>query len=316
MDCTHPVVIRNPNWLSDVRKGQPVFGRSLKFSDLPEEAGIRVPCGKCFNCRRRIAREWTHRLILENEYYEDAVFITLTYDDEHLPLTKNCHMTLVKKDLQDFYKRLRYNLDSYKISHFSCGEYGDRYGRPHYHGIVFGLSREDQDVIDKSWKKGLTHVGNVNSKSIAYVAGYVQKKLYGKYADQFEGIQPFSLCSSRPGIGRRFCEDHMLQIYDDGFIQFPGYKIGIPRYFRKVLSENGYEFDYSYFQAYQEEANEEEKDYWISRLGDLTSIVEHDDGYVEIFDIDNCLPALTHYKNCVKEKQRVAKANLFKKGSM
>lgn len=46
-----------------------------------------VPCGQCIGCRIDYSRSWAARLMLEKKKFPDneCFFITLTYDDEHLP---------------------------------------------------------------------------------------------------------------------------------------------------------------------------------------------------------------------------------------
>lgn len=114
MDCTHPRQIRNPNtgkWMS-------------------------VPCGMCINCRIAKTREWSLRLMMEKSSWEKSVFLTLTYDDEHLPHTNCGRMTLKPSDPQKFWKRTRMYIqrDLEKkgvpvspplLKYFMCGEYGD-----------------------------------------------------------------------------------------------------------------------------------------------------------------------------------------------
>lgn len=94
-----------------------------------KEKGLEVPCGKCINCRVSRSREWTIRLMNELQYYKTSLFVTLTYDDEHLPSDNGLHIS----DLQKYFKRLRRDLDysNRKIKYFACGEYGDQFGRPH-----------------------------------------------------------------------------------------------------------------------------------------------------------------------------------------
>ena len=94
------------------------------------------------------------RMIHELESFDCAVFVTLTYDDEHLPE----NASLVVSDLQKYIKRVRKECDKIgkRIRYFACGEYGDRYGRPHYHAIIFGLSQSKSDkvIMDSKWPYG------------------------------------------------------------------------------------------------------------------------------------------------------------------
>ena len=110
-----------------------------------------VPCGKCVNCKLNYAKMWSIRIMHELKDWDSACFLTLTYDEEHLPKDGS----LDKQDLQKFFKRLRFNLGGRKIKYFACGEYGEQYGRPHYHIIVFGLNGQTElDIIQKSWLFG------------------------------------------------------------------------------------------------------------------------------------------------------------------
>ena len=120
------------NCISPVR-----ITKNLSPSDYPD--GLLVPCGSCISCRIAKRREWSLRLLHELSYHDDAVFLTLTYDDAHVPP----NMSLRKRDLQLFMKRLRIKLDRLGIEHcikyFACGEYGTRTKRPHYHLLLWNF---------------------------------------------------------------------------------------------------------------------------------------------------------------------------------
>lgn len=62
-----------------------------------------VPCGKCPSCLANQRQEWVFRLKQEYEASVFAIFVTLTYSDENLPKD----LSVNKKDIQDFHKRLR-----------------------------------------------------------------------------------------------------------------------------------------------------------------------------------------------------------------
>lgn len=220
--------------------------------------GNRFPCGQCMACRLNKQREKALRLSHELQYHKDSVFITLTYNPEHLPSGK----TLVKKDLQDFMKRLRKEVEPDRIRFFACGEYGsdDHTQHPHYHLIVFGLAYNDKRVFTqvqflpssdvyrcncKAWDKGFVTVGKVNQARINYVAKYVVKKVTGKLSKQMYGdrLPEFSLCSRNPGIGYQYAEEHLNRIKEDGFCSVRGNKVPIPRYYIDKFYSHSDKFD-------------------------------------------------------------------------
>ena len=109
-----------------------------------------IPCGKCIGCRLDKANDWATRCTAEAKQWKTNCFITLTYNDEKIPKNNS----LRKKDLKDFWKRLRYyhkgiekrywkGKEEYPIRYFSCGEYGGQTGRPHYHAGIFNWKPTD-----------------------------------------------------------------------------------------------------------------------------------------------------------------------------
>lgn len=187
--------------------------------------GLPFPCGQCLPCRINKRRVWTLRLMLESYYHEKACFVTLTYDDAHLPLSDSGLPILKKCDCQLWLKRLRFHFSGTEIRYYLAGEYGTKGKRPHYHAIIFGLGPEQLDPdyfvyggksggttgvekrhtpLSRLWSKGLVHVGEVTRESIQYVAGYVTKK----FTKKGDGYEPeFSLMSRKPGIGARAVDE-------------------------------------------------------------------------------------------------------------
>ena len=99
-------------------------------------------------------------------------FITLTYDNEHLPKDES----IDKDELQRFFKRLRKNYPPKTIKYFACGEYGDKKKRAHYHAIIFGVGNNHEDKnYTRNLEKGLTYHGTVTFESARYVTDYVLK---------------------------------------------------------------------------------------------------------------------------------------------
>lgn len=143
---------------------------------LRESQFQMIPCGQCLACRLDYSRQWAIRCMLEAKYHTYNIFLTLTYDDAHVPLCdvidKNTgqilhgYQALKRKDLTDFIKRMRaywsnhydpvsgqgvnFACDSPLLRFFYCGEYGERSHRPHYHLIVFNCQVPDLEVIKTS----------------------------------------------------------------------------------------------------------------------------------------------------------------------
>lgn len=197
---------------------------------------VEVPCGHCYTCKKTRAKEWAFRLMCEQLEHNSSVFITLTYSPEFITNVPYApfpfYATLYPKDLTNFFKRLRFNLGNRKIRYYACGEYGGETKRPHYHAILFNVDYCDTPIIEKSWSQGFVKVEDVNIATISYVAGYVQKKLYGSdvYPDCI--TPPFSRMSK--SIGKKFFEEHCDDIWVNG-LHFQGMRIKVPRYYYKLL---------------------------------------------------------------------------------
>lgn len=152
--------------------------------------------------------------MLESLMHGDNCFVTLTYDDEHLPKGGS----LAPSEVQQWLKRFRSALEPRKIRYYLVGEYGDTTQRPHYHVAVFGYpkclyglsrySRERKDccpncdTVRDTWGRGNVYVGSLETQSAQYVAGYVTKKMTRKDDPRLKGRYPeFARMSLRPGIG-------------------------------------------------------------------------------------------------------------------
>lgn len=160
--------------------------------------GMACPCTKCMPCRFNRRRLWTHRMMLETMKHSECCFLTLTYDDDHLPSGG----TLVPRDVQLFLKRLRKAVAPLVIRYFFVGEYGDKTQRPHYHAAIFGIGTGFTKLVEKAWGLGHCMLGDLNLHSAQYIAGYTVKKMTAKDDKRLNGRHPeFARMSLRPGIG-------------------------------------------------------------------------------------------------------------------
>lgn len=211
---------------------------------LGDKEGLKkhkvVPCGKCVPCKRRRQAGWSFRLMQEAQHSFSAVFLTLTYADEHLTYG-DTWPTLVKRDFQLFMKRLRkehHKKSDKKLVYYACGEYGESTYRPHYHAILFNL-RPDMlfDArLSEIWKLGNVRVDPCNIKTIQYVSKYVMKS--DKKPDDVE--PEFSLMSR--GIGKGYLTDAVKKYYKQNQLPYvvwkDGQKMTMPRYYKeRIFSE-------------------------------------------------------------------------------
>ena len=240
------------------------------YSDI--DHSFPIPCRQCTGCRQEYARQWAMRLTLEREMWDKSTFITLTYDNDHLPE----HNTLVKSDFQKFMKRLRKKARASKtnpIRFFHAGEYGEKFGRPHYHAILFNCDFADRKplaghktlttskTLDQLWGKGFASIGDVTFQSTAYVAGYIQKKINGpmeKNINPETGLRHYEIMtadgeiitrqkeyatmSRNPGIAGNWLSKHHTDCYPSDFIVINGMKMKPPKYFDRVFENDLIQF--------------------------------------------------------------------------
>lgn len=212
---------------------------------------MKLPCGRCIGCRIIRAREWTVRCVHEASMTQpwqapsalpENAFITLTYNDEHLPADYSVGV----HDWQIFAKKLRRSLG--KFRYFMCAEYGEETLRPHYHALIFGQSfRADRvlkkskphklwnsETLDQAWTDhdgesiGHSMIGNLTPETAAYCSRYCMKKLTGEKADAYYSrthpltgevhqVKPeFVTMSRRPGVGSTWISTYKEDALKDG----------------------------------------------------------------------------------------------------
>ncbi len=188
--------------------------------------------------------------------HERNCFLTLTYDQVHLPVDGSLDVA----DWQKFAKRLRKRVGPFRFFH--CGEYGDENRRPHYHACIFGLdfSRDrvpmkfargntlyTSQCLEETWGKGFATVGALTWKSAAYVARYVMKKATGKLAEtRYARVDPstgeettvrpeYVTMSRRPGIGTEWFSQFASDVYPADEVVHEGKRYRPPRFYDSKL---------------------------------------------------------------------------------
>lgn len=208
---------------------------------------VCVPCGHCIQCLKDWQTSWTFRLTQEMKRCVLPVFITLTYNDEHLPIGDvdgEPQSVVLKSDVQKFIKRLRRyggNLME-DCRYFALGEYGSRTNRSHYHIVLMAPNlkyvSEIRPLVEKAWSLngemfGFISVNFCTQKRVHYVCKYMNKLDRRPHL-----VKPFRLFSK--SIGLNFLTQKMIEYYlttfDRTCINGKAH-ISLPRYYRKKLDE-------------------------------------------------------------------------------
>lgn len=245
--CYHPITgYRAPG-------GKVKFASKGAFSDLP----VTVACGQCIGCRLERSRQWAMRCMHEAQMHDENCFLTLTYDDESCPED----MSLDVPVLQKFMKRYRKKFTGKTIRYYACGEYGEKFLRPHYHLCVFGHDFDDKELhsikrdnkfyrsetLEQLWPFGYSIISDLTFQSAAYVARYVMKKVTGKGSEDayWRGdpetgecwqVKPeFNCMSKRPGVGYDWYKKYKSDVYPKDYLHVNGVKSRPPRYYDKLL---------------------------------------------------------------------------------
>lgn len=235
-------------------------GITFKAVDGYRDRHLQIKCGQCLGCRLERSRNWAIRCMHESQMHDTNSFLTLTYDEEHLP--KNSSLDV--RHWQLFAKRARKRVGPFRFLH--CGEYGDENRRPHYHACVFGQDfSEDRSfwkttpngdhlftssTLEELWGMGYAVIGALTFDSAAYVAAYTMKKVNGEKSEEhyanvdkdtgeyFGQLTPeYATMSRTPGIGASWFEKYVDEVYPDDYVVAKGQKFRPPKYYDDMLDK-------------------------------------------------------------------------------
>lgn len=278
----------------------------------PIHGRIDLPCNDCIGCFRRTSLEWACRCVHEAQMHRYNAYITLTYDDEHLPENNSLQhrdYVLFMKALRNQIARHNQNLllsppplrgaraggksklktilSNYlqenindasgapqkavahllpsEIKFYMAGEYGELYGRPHYHSLLFGVDFADKTylgktkagekiyrsyTLEKLWPYGYSSIGAVTFNSAAYISRYIMKKRRGDgNTENYEILdletgeiyikkKEYNCMSRAEGIGKAWLEEFKPDVYTrDRVITKTGRELRPPRYYDKLYKK-------------------------------------------------------------------------------
>lgn len=249
--CLYPKLIRNKKYTANKKNGG-------NIPVVRDERTLMVPvgCGKCIECMKQKAREWSVRMMEEIRENSTGKFVTLTFKNESLTklskiveegrgaekrekkeeyiLENEVATVAVRKFLERWRKKYKKSVRHWLVT--ELGHNGTE--RIHLHGILF--TEVDNDTIEKIWNYGHIWVGNyVNEKTVNYIVKYVNKMDI-----DHKGYKPKVLCS--PGLGsgylnRRDSRKNKYQLNgmtEESYRHKSGAKNSLPIYYRnKIYTE-------------------------------------------------------------------------------
>lgn len=294
---------------------------------------INVECGKCYECRRKKAREWKVRIAEQLKEMPHAIFFTGTFTDERIKklsekynIPKENINEIATKEVRLFMERLRKYNNEKSIKHWIVTEKGHTNTRRiHIHGIFWHENKQQLSwLLKQQWIAGYSYQGiYVNMKTVNYIVKYMTKTDLDN--PDFTGIVLAS-----PGLGKKF-----LTSYDASKIKYikkndtqrtietyrlnNGQKIPLPKYYkyklfteeeRQLLWIEKIEEGYSYVMGEQfpTRTPEEEESYnkVVEYYRELCVRVHKDDEKrFELQKVENRLKRNCSYlKNAKKFKKR------------
>lgn len=249
------------------RRGQEVEFRE-RYTDPVDFPTYDIPCGKCELCRVSQRYSKALRIMLEAESWpEKSYFITLTFSDEYLGSGELEHSEwsqFVKDFRREFceakycdisvprhFKRYgKVRSKTFKsIKQVMCGEYGDTFGRKHFHGIIFNHTFSDMEftgiyskkgnpvhtskALQSVWKKGHVQVEEITFDLALYVGSYVTDPM----DDEVFGFKKKQYGRFGKGIGEAWIRKYWKSVFSVGQVKTLSGDFPIPRYFVNKVRE-------------------------------------------------------------------------------
>lgn len=230
--------------------GSVVFVNNLRRHDIRRT--MQLPCGQCIGCKLERSRQWAVRCMHEASMHQHNAFITLTYDDAHIPPRGQLNHT----EYQKFMRRLRKNIAPKQVRFFMCGEYGELNGRPHYHAALFGHDFNDKlywmkspsgqrlyrsATLERLWPYGHSTTADVTFESAAYIARYCTKKITGDAANthykrtdsegEYQLTPEYGKMSLKPGIGATWYDKYKNDVYPHDYVITNSKECKPPKYY-------------------------------------------------------------------------------------
>ena len=218
--CLYPKLIPNPKYRTSKKRGY--------YKPSPHDARLNyvpVACGKCYECRKKKARDID--TLLAREDFIGGLIREYGFSDEN---------NIATLALRKFLERCRKKTGK-SLKHWCVTELGEDRGRIHLHGIFFGNNAAELAL--EKWRYGYIFIGNfVNEKTINYISKYMLK-------DDLNNREFTGKVLTSAGMGKQYFErgDWKFNKYNgkdtrEYYVFKNGTKAMMPRYYRdKIYNE-------------------------------------------------------------------------------
>lgn len=196
------------------RKGKQLIVSGMPPVNVKYKTLLRQ-CDQCKGCRVRRRMELALRLEHESQFNEHSWFVTLTYNDEHLPAGGSVNIKAIPDFIRMLRQKLRRKKIKQKLRYFAVSEYGGQTGRAHYHLILFGPDFPDRkisytkpsranhsesfiklfgiggaryytsELLENVWGNGFAQLTSVSQATMQYVAKFHIDKVTGEKAAEY-----------------------------------------------------------------------------------------------------------------------------------
>lgn len=262
--CLHTTLRPNKKYTANIKNGGIVPPLPLLYDKkndriTTDKRVLQVPtkCGKCIECMKQKAREWSVRMQEDIKDHKHAVMVTLTFSTPTIielakeidPKIKGYARdnAIAKLAVKRWLERWR-KATGKSVRHFLVTELGHKGTENiHLHGFVY---TKDRSLINKTWnykKNGYEYGGftypkkedknYVGAKAINYTVKYIHKQ-----DEDHKYYKPIILCTTKPAIGAGYLTRHNAQTNrykgnktNELYTTETGKKISMPTYYRNKL---------------------------------------------------------------------------------
>lgn len=239
----------------DEAKYEPLINRVIRGA---------VACGRCRECVKNRKQDWAGKLLAEYLKSGSAAFVTLTYAKKP--------QAFRYKDVQDmlhvFRKWCHRKNRGTKVRFFCVGERGDKFGRRHWHMILFfskplTLDKPAMGTKWRFWQHGWTDIQMLIERDQAlwkmrYCVKYAVKGLDGK------GERPRA--SLKPALGAEWLVERAREMAAAGLV--PDGRYVLPGVFWKKGSRKGQSETFTVVGANRREYVKAWRAEWVRKFGE------------------------------------------------